>query len=112
METLETLRANLLKSFQEALDLGDLEQARIAAFGKKGFLTLRMKILGTLEPEAKKQAGKDLNILKTELTKAYETRRTELENSDINTRLNEEKIEELEKLVADLRVEVAKKRNK
>ncbi len=93
METLEALRGNVLKSFQEASDLVDLEQARIAAFGKKGFLTLRMKILGTLEPEEKRQAGKDLNILKTELTKAYEARRTDLENNDINTRLNEESID-------------------
>ena len=31
-----------------------------------------MKILGTLEPQAKKLEGKDLNILKTDLMKAYE----------------------------------------
>ena len=93
MQELEALRAELLASFEQAADLAALDQARVSALGKKGRLTERMKGLGSLEPEARKAAGQELNRLKGELTEALDARRAALEGGALDARLGGEKVD-------------------
>ncbi len=64
MSDIEELRDSLLADVAGAADLAALEHVRVAALGKKGAVTNRMKRLRELEPEARKAAGQALNALK------------------------------------------------
>ena len=93
MQDLEALRVEILASFEDAADLATLDVARVAALGKKGVLTERMKGLGSLEPEARKSAGQALNRVKVELFEALDARRAALEGGALGSRLDSEKID-------------------
>ncbi len=93
MPDLETLKAEILSSFEAAADLAALDAARVAALGKKGRLTERMKGLGALAPEERKSAGQALNRLKGELTEALDGQRARLEGGALDSRLGSEKVD-------------------
>ena len=93
MQDLEALRTEILTSFEQAADVAALDMARVAALGKKGSLTERMKGLGGLEPEARKIAGQELNRLKGELTEALDARRAALEGGALDARLGAEQVD-------------------
>ena len=58
MENLEDLQEQLLQGIAAARDLKALDDARVAALGKKGCITENMKGLGALPTEEKIAAGK------------------------------------------------------
>ena len=93
MDNLDALKIKLEGVVSNAADLGELEQVRISSLGKKGQITALMKNLNNLDPEKRKAAGKELNILKQAITKAIENRKTDLENIGLESRLAEEKID-------------------
>ena len=93
MDNLDALKIKLEGVISNAADLGELEQVRISSLGKKGQITALMKNLNNLDPEKRKAAGKELNILKQAITKAIENRKTDLENIGLESRLAEEKID-------------------
>ncbi|MFP6689302.1 MAG: phenylalanine--tRNA ligase subunit alpha [Alphaproteobacteria bacterium] len=93
MQDLEALKAEILASFEAASDVAALDAARVAALGKKGALTERMKGLGGLDPDARKAAGQALNRLKGELIEALDARRAELEGGALDVRLGSEQVD-------------------
>ena len=93
MDNLDALKIKLEGVISNAADLSELEQVRISSLGKKGQITALMKNLNNLDPENRKAAGKELNILKQAITKAIENRKTDLENIGLESRLAEEKID-------------------
>ncbi len=93
MEDVETLRADVLAAIAAAGDLDGLEQARVAALGRKGRITELMKGLGAMAPEQRKTAGRALNVLKDEVANAIEARRAALADADLDSRLDEERID-------------------
>ncbi len=67
------------QAFNAASDPDELEQARIEYLGdKRGRLVALQKALGTLPPDARRDAGKRFNEVKHTLTEAYEQRRAAL----------------------------------
>ena len=58
MENLQDLQEKLLAGIRSAAGLKELDELRVAALGKKGSITEKMKTLGTLPPEEKIAAGK------------------------------------------------------
>ena len=60
-EELETLKSEYLDAARAAASLAALDEVRVRALGKKGAVTQRMKSLGGLDPEARKEAGQALN---------------------------------------------------
>jgi phenylalanyl-tRNA synthetase alpha chain len=93
MEDLETLRAELLAAVAGAADLSALEEARLAALGRKGAITTRLKGLGAMEADQRKAAGQALNALRDEVTAALEARNLDLADADLGTRLAQESID-------------------
>ncbi len=93
MESLEQLQSSLIDRVAEAGDLETLESLRIQALGKKGELTQRLKTLGSLSPEERKEAGQSLNRIKAAVTEAIETRRGTLEDAALEARLAKESID-------------------
>ena len=87
MEDLHTLEERMLAGIETAGDLPALEQARVAALGKKSPLTQAMKGLGGLDIDARKEAGARLNQIKRRLADALDARRAALERTALDQRL-------------------------
>src|SRR3546814_14775490 len=77
MENLEQLQNSLLDRVAAAGDLEALESLRVQALGKKGEVTQRLKNLGSLSPDERREAGQNLNREKDAIAEAYEARRSE-----------------------------------
>lgn len=93
MENIENLKSQILGDIANAQDVKSLEEVRVAVLGKKGRITEMMKNLGSLSLEEKKEMGKGLNILKSEVEQALEAQKEKLEKAELNARLAQEKID-------------------
>lgn len=93
MENLENLKTEIVNSINGAQDIKALEEIRVGVLGKKGKITEMMKGLGTLSIEEKKEMGKNLNILKSEVENALEAQKSALEVKELNAKLAQEKID-------------------
>jgi phenylalanyl-tRNA synthetase alpha chain len=74
-------------------NLQELEVLRIEFLGKQGLISLQMKELGKLDPEARKAKGAELNVLKNQITEALDGQRKKLERMEIEARLATEKLD-------------------
>ena len=70
MQDVANLRAELSTQVDAAGDLDALERIRIGELGKKGRITLLMKDLAGLDPDARRARGAALNVLKSEVAAA------------------------------------------
>ena len=93
MEDLHALEERMLASIEAAGDLPALEQARVAALGKKSPLAQAMKGLGGLDIEARKEAGVRFNRVKRRLADAVDARRAALERAVLDERLATERVD-------------------
>ncbi|MEH0002525.1 MAG: phenylalanine--tRNA ligase subunit alpha [Holosporaceae bacterium] len=82
---------SLLDSLKAAATRQDLEVAKAHFFGKKGFLTQKMKALSALDGAARKEEGQRLNALKQTFQKALEAKRLALEEAVLQQQLLKEK---------------------
>jgi phenylalanyl-tRNA synthetase alpha chain len=78
MDDLEQLKSDALGEIAGAASLDAIEATRIGVLGRNGQLTQRMRGLGALDPDARRDAGAALNRLKDEIAEALEARKTEL----------------------------------
>ncbi len=93
MDNLDALELELTGMISDAADINVLEQVRILALGKKGNITALMKGLGAMEPKERKAAGQELNIFKQKISDLLDTQKLEIENTSLDARLAEEKID-------------------
>lgn len=91
--SLETLERDILKDVAAASDEAALEALRVAALGKKGSISERMKNLGGMAPDARKEAGAALNLLKDKVAEAISGRKTALQEATLEKRLASEKVD-------------------
>jgi len=92
-DDLEQLRARLCAGAAAAADLAALEDVRVGALGKKGEITQRMKMLGGLDPEARKAAGQALNAVKDAVAAAIDARKAALADAELEARLVAERVD-------------------
>ena len=71
----------------------DLQNIKTEFFGKNGQITQQFKSLGSLEPERRKEFASNLNRIKDDLTNQLEQKNIEIETSEINEKLKNEKID-------------------
>ncbi len=93
MDDLDALREEVMDAVAGASDSAGLEQVRVSALGKKGQITAMMKTLGGMQPDARKAAGQALNVLKDEVAEAIEARKQDLDDSGLEARLADERID-------------------
>ncbi len=93
MDTTEQLRSDLTAAVAAAETTATLDAVRVAALGKKGSITMAMKSLGGLDPDARRQAGQAVNALKADIASAIETRKADLQRAELDSRLMAEKID-------------------
>lgn len=92
-EKINTLKPDLLTKIDQADTLVVLDEIRVAALGKNGSITALMKELGALPVEEKKLAGQVLNVFKTEIATAIETKKQALEAAEMNAKLAAQKVD-------------------
>lgn len=90
---LEELLVQARKQVAEADTLGKLDQVRVHYLGKKGVFTERMKELGTLPAEQRREAGGRVNRAKDQFIADLEARKSILEASELEERLKRETID-------------------
>jgi phenylalanyl-tRNA synthetase alpha chain len=90
MDGIAELRARYLAEVGAAPDPDALETVRLAALGKKGEISLRLRELGRMEADERKSAGPALNRLKDEIDAALRARKAALEDAALDERLKDE----------------------
>jgi len=80
IDSLETLRGELLDRIQRASSEKDLEQLRVSVLGRSGSLTARLRGLKELPAEARPRAGEALNQLRREVEARLDERVVALKN--------------------------------
>jgi phenylalanyl-tRNA synthetase alpha chain len=81
------LEAELLRAVASAADEASLEELRVTALGKKGSISERMKTLGGMAPEERREAGAALNELKDKVAAAIAEKRRALADAALERRL-------------------------
>lgn len=93
MNELEQHVTQALAEFAATSDANALEQAKARYLGKAGFLTEKLKSLGALPAEERKQAGAVINAAKQQIEQALEARRAALREASLLARLQEEALD-------------------
>ena len=87
---MEKLRNKYIQAIKSADDEAALETVRLAALGKKGEVSLKMRELGQMSPEERQSVGPELNELKNEIMSAISAKKVALEDLILNERLQSE----------------------
>ncbi len=87
---MQELRDKYISAIAEAEDEAALESVRLAAVGKKGEVSLKMRELGKMTPEERQTVGPALNALKEEVNSAIAARKTALADAALEERLRTE----------------------
>lgn len=90
MDDLDDLKRKYLGQIADAADEAALEAIRVSAVGKKGEVSLKMRALGKMTPDERKQAGPALNALKSEINSALAARKAALADAALEERLRAE----------------------
>ena len=93
MSDLDTIKEKYASQIEAAADLRALDDIRVAALGKKGEVSLKMRELGKMSVEEKKVMGPALNGLKNEIAALVETRKTALEDAALDAALTSETLD-------------------
>ncbi|MCB1820405.1 MAG: phenylalanine--tRNA ligase subunit alpha, partial [Candidatus Competibacteraceae bacterium] len=93
MDALPELLQTAQTAIAGASDLAALDQVRVHYLGKKGALTERLKALGKLPAEERRQAGQAINEAKQTLEAALAVRKTSLDAVALDARLVNEAID-------------------
>jgi phenylalanyl-tRNA synthetase alpha chain len=87
---MDDLKARYLSLIAAAVDEAAIEDVRIAALGKKGEISLKMRELGQMSAEERQTAGPALNALKDEINSALAARKAALGDAALEERLRAE----------------------
>ena len=90
---LQSLERDVLVQVAKASDEAALEALRVATLGKKGSISERMKTLGAMGPDERREAGAALNLLKDKVADAIAQRKSSLRETALEQRLLTEKID-------------------
>jgi phenylalanyl-tRNA synthetase alpha chain len=92
-QNISALKDELTAQINAANDLQKLEEARLAALGKKGRITDLMKSLGGMAPEERKNFGAAVNELKDEVAALIEKQEAGLKKQAMAEKLAAETID-------------------
>ncbi|WP_031550157.1 phenylalanine--tRNA ligase subunit alpha [Parvularcula oceani] len=93
MDDLSRLEDDITARIDAAADIRALEEVRVSALGKKGLVSERMKTLGRMTPEERKEAGPRLNSLKQRVGEKIGARKAVLETEALARQLEEEAVD-------------------
>jgi phenylalanyl-tRNA synthetase alpha chain len=82
-----------LAAIAAAGDLAALDEQRVAALGKKGWVSAALKTLGQMSPEERTAAAPAIQATRQEIAAAIEARKSALEAAELAARLASETID-------------------
>lgn len=92
-QDIDILKDELTSLINGTDDLKTLDDARVAALGKKGRITDLMKTLGQMDPEERKEKGQALNVLKDEIAALIKSQEQKLKRQALADRLANETLD-------------------
>jgi len=87
------IEARWQEAVAAAADPQALEAVRVEALGKKGEISQLMKGLGGLDPDARREAGQQLNRIKDAVQAALDARKTALDTAQLEAKLATERVD-------------------
>ena len=87
---MDPLKAKYLAAVAAAPDEAALEDVRLAALGKKGEISLKMRELGQMDAAQRQLTGAALNLLKDEIDAALRAKKAALGDAALDERLRSE----------------------
>jgi phenylalanyl-tRNA synthetase alpha chain len=92
-QKLQQLKEEALTKIQEATNVKELNDVRVAYLGKKGPITDLLKGMGKLPAEERPKMGALVNVVRETVTESLEAKMTKLEEEAINAQLEKEAID-------------------
>tara|TARA_B100001057_G_scaffold463140_1_gene516813 strand:+ start:15 stop:1082 length:1068 start_codon:yes stop_codon:yes gene_type:complete len=93
MSDLKKIKEEFLSKLSSKLSLSEINQIKSELFGKNGLISSQFKKIGTIEVSERKKFASDLNLIKDELQNLINSKIYEVENTEINQKLDKEKID-------------------
>ena len=93
MSDLKKIRDEFISKLKNKVDLTDLNKIKSDLFGKNGLVPTQFKKIGTKEVSERKKFASDLNVIKNELQDLINMKINEIQNANINEKLEKEKID-------------------
>ena len=93
MSDLKKIKDEFLSKLKNKLNLSEINQIKSDLFGKNGLVSSQFKKIGSIAETERKQFASDLNIIKDELQDLINSKINDIENAEINEKLEKEKID-------------------
>lgn len=93
MEDIKHLEQEICLALEEASDEQALEAVRVAALGKKGSLSKKLKMLGSMDADERRIMGPALNGLKNHILELLAQKRDVLKHREVGAQLASEAID-------------------
>ena len=93
MSDLKKIRDEFILKLKGKLELTEINQIKSDLFGKNGLVSSQFKKIGTIVESERKKFASDLNVIKDELQNLINLKIDEVENAEINKKLDKEKID-------------------
>ena len=93
MSDLKKIKDEFLTKLKGRLNLSEINQIKSDLFGKNGLVSSQFKKIGTIAESERKKFASDLNFIKDELQDLINLKINEVENAEINKKLEKEKID-------------------
>ena len=93
MSDLKKIRDEFILKLKSKLDLSEINQIKSDLFGKNGLVSSQFKKIGAIVESERKKFASDLNVIKDELQNLINLKIDEVENAEINKKLDKEKID-------------------
>ena len=93
MSDIKKIKDEYLGKLSGDLNLENVNQIKTELFGKNGAISNSFKKLGSMASEDRKKFASDLNLIKEELQEKINSKLQEIENKEINSKLENEKVD-------------------
>ena len=93
MSDLKKIRDEFISKLEGKIDLSEINQIKSDLFGKNGLVSSQFKKIGTIVEAERKKFASDLNIIKDELQDLINSKIKEVQNIEINIKLEKEKVD-------------------
>jgi len=93
MSDIKKIKNDYLIKLKGNLNLSDVNQIKTELFGKNGLVSSQFKKIGSISGLERKKFASDLNTIKDELQNLINSKINEIENAEINKKLEKEKID-------------------
>jgi phenylalanyl-tRNA synthetase alpha chain len=93
MSDLKKIKDEFLLKLKGKLDLSEINEIKSNLFGKNGLVSLQFKKIGSIAESERKKFASDLNIIKDELQNLINYKISEIQDEEINKKLDKEKID-------------------